>query len=144
MGVRKLSSAAFGVIAELSASYDVNNGAFYISSGSTTYTVASKGTVAATQSASGFTAPNTAVIAGAFDIVGDITTIRANATPTTNNGDQGTGNYGNYALFFGRRGGASNPFNGLDFGGICVNKTLTASQLSSAERWTSSRTGVVL
>jgi hypothetical protein len=34
--------------------------------------------------------------------------------------------------------------NGLDFGGICVNKTLTASQLSSAERWTAIRTGVTL
>jgi hypothetical protein len=58
--------------------------------------------------------------------------------------DQGTGNYKNAALFFGRRTGGTLPYNGLDFGGICISKALSASQLALAERWVGIRTGVAL
>lgn len=154
MGVRKLSDAAVGIVAELSAHVGLNAGSFALYGPNTAYGAAtfvsnSRGSAAdaagLNSTASGYASPVTAVIATQHDIIGDLTTLRVNATATTPaTGDKGTGNFGNYPLYFGRRGGSSFPFNGLDYGGICVNKTLTATQLSSAERWTAIRTGVTL
>jgi hypothetical protein len=147
-GVRKLSDAAVGMFTELSASADANAGAFYITAPGTagaTFRLVSGGTFPQGVTVSGYTSPFSAVASGVCNIVGDSANIRINGVSAgTAAGDQGTGNYGNYPFFFGRRGGASLPYNGLDFGGICVNKTLSASQLSSAERWTAIRTGVTI
>jgi hypothetical protein len=149
MGVRKLSDAALGMFAELSVSADVNNGTFFITApsaaGLNRYRFTSRGTAFSQPTAIGYSAPITNVFTGLGDIANDGAIVRIDGVEAaTASTDQGTGNFGNYPLYFGRRAGASLPFNGLDFGGICVNKTLTASQLSSAERWTASRTGVVL
>jgi hypothetical protein len=148
MGVRKLSDGGNGTAVELSASADANNGAFFLrapSGGVNNYQLLARGSVNVTATASGITAPNTSVIGNVVDIVGDSTTIRINGVVANQTlSDLGTGNFRNDALYFGRRAGTSLPFNGLDFGGICIGKTLTASQLSSAERWTAIRTGVTL
>jgi hypothetical protein len=148
MGVRKLSDASQGVIVELSASAISNNGSFAIvapSSGTApNYVYASKGTtsVVSAVSALSFAAPITNVVSGISDIAADNCVVRCNGADSGLTAtDQGTGNYGNYALFFGRRGGSSSPYNGLDFGGVCVGKTLTATQLANIERWVNQRTG---
>jgi hypothetical protein len=156
MGVRKLSDAATGIVAELSVSASsANNGSFFIAiadSPGANYSFWLRGTQGAGQRITTYTSPTTDVLTVSYDIsqAGRDTEVvpRANGATPTNTGtglsDAGTGNFGNFALYFGRRGGASLPYNGLDFGGICVNKTLSASQLSSAERWTASRTGVTI
>jgi hypothetical protein len=148
MGVRKLSDASQGVIVELSASAISNNGSFAIvapSSGTApNYVYASKGTtsVVSAVSALSFAAPITNVVSGISDIAADNCVVRCNGADSGLTAtDQGTGNYGNYALFFGRRGGSSSPYNGLDFGGVCIGKTLTATQLANVERWVNQRTG---
>jgi hypothetical protein len=146
MGVRKLSDAAQGIFLELSVNTGTNNGSFRMTfpgaGGVGSYGWLSKGTTFGAPTPSGFAAPITNVVSGIGDIANDIATIRVNGVATPDSTDQGTGTYGNYPFFFGRRAGTSLPYNGLDFGGICVNKTLTASQLSSAERWTAIRTGI--
>ena len=146
-GVRKLTDTSFSVLVELSASLDVNNGTFYLTapqSASDTFGSASKGTISTTRSQTGNAAPKTAVLTGLFDVSGDNTTLRVNTTSASTLTDQGTGNYGNYAVYFGRRGGVSNPYNGLDFGFVICGKTLTSTQIANTERWMSYRTGVTL
>jgi hypothetical protein len=152
MGARKLSDAALGCIVELSTNSGSNSGTFRAiagdgaSGGAPRYDYLSRGTASATAlSPASYAAPITNVYTGVSDIGADICILRLNGVQAdSKTTDQGTGNYGNYALYFGRRGGTTLPMNGLDFGGICVNKTLSASQLSSAERWVAQRTGVVL
>jgi len=147
MGVRKLSDAATGIAIELSASGAT--GSFYVGApqgAAANYSFRAGGSIFSSgTSASSYPSPNTSVLSGLADISGDSLSLRINGTQVaTSASDQGTGNFRNDILYFGRRGGASLPMNGLDFGGICVNKTLTASQLSSAERWTAIRTGVTI
>jgi hypothetical protein len=154
MGVRKLSDSAYSTIAELSLSNDAvgdafavfgaNTSGYYLQTGAPpnrTYGVVSGGTAA----------PVTNVIAALFDRAqtdASEARLKTNGGSAVNaptvEGTSASGNFGNHVLYFGRRGGTSLPFNGLDFGGGCINKTLTATQLSQFERWVAQRTGVVL
>jgi hypothetical protein len=148
MGYRKLSDSAAG--------YPLNNGnglvaaTFYLAvPASTAGPVAfyARGSVepGSTAATANYPAPTTQVITCTADIAADSRAVRINAVAAGSSAsDLGTGNFANLPIYFGRLLGASGPYNGLDFGGICVNKTLSASQLSSAERWTASRTGVTL
>lgn len=148
MGVRKLSDAAQGMFVELSASVAANNGTFHLTapnSAANNYAFASKGTISATDIESGFTAPHTAVLTGIGNISGDNALLHVNSTVgTAVTTDQGTGNYGNYAFFFMRRGGTTLPANILDMGGACIGKELSATQLAQLKRWVAQRTGVTL
>lgn len=147
MGVRKLSDAATAVVVELSASVFANAGSFWIAapdSAASNIQYRAGGTATANLVRTGLTAPTTLVICGQSSIAADSTILRVNGSETTFGGDQGTGNFGNYPIYFSRRGGTSLPFNGLDYGGVCIGKTLNASQLSAVERWTAQRTGVTL
>lgn len=150
-GVRKFTNTA-GIVAELSSSFTANAGTFYLISGIDgvyDYSSISRGTAAAAPAQAGgiasIAAPDTSVLSSAHDIAGDLTTFRRNSVAATSGtADKGTGNYGNYAMYFGRRAGVSLPYNGLDFGFVIVGKTLTAAQISSTERWMAQRTGVTL
>jgi len=147
MGVRKLSDAALGVAVELSASVFANPGAFWIAapdSAAANVQFRAGGSSTGNLVRTGLTSPISMVIAGAASIAGDALVLRVNGAETISLADQGTGNFGNYPLYFGRRNGASLPFNGLDFGGVCIGKTLTATQLASVEKWVSLRTGVTI
>jgi hypothetical protein len=145
MGVRKLSDAARGMLVELGSAVAQSFRIEAPNAAAPNYRWASYGSLESLATTGSATAPITSVLSGIGNISGDSAILRVNGVDAvTSATDQGTGNYANAVLYFGRRGGASLPYNGLDFGGICVNKTLTASQLSSAERWTASRTGVTL
>ena len=146
-GVRKLSDAATSVLAELSLSVDTNNGSFSITApsgnGSNSYRFTNKGT---TQSLAGTgifaAAPDTAVIACIGDISGNVSKLRRNTTDiTTNILNQGTGNYGNYQLDIGSRGGTTLPFNGRLYSMIIRGAQSTATQISTAETYVNSKTG---
>ncbi len=146
-GVRKLSDAARAMLVELSTSYgDV--GTFGIdaplSPTNKDYRFVSGGSLAAggVATGNGFVAPITNVVTGLGNISGDLATLRVNgAQVAQGTGDQGTGNYGNWPLYIGRRNNASLPFNGQMYSMIIVGKAVTAGELSSTETYVNQKTG---
>ena len=144
-GVRKLSDAAIGVVCELSASLTSNAGTFFLAApqgvGAAAYAFASRGSIAVTNITAGATAPDTSVIVGVGDISGDIELIRRNgAQAGVSTADQGTGNYGNYPLYIGRRGGTTSPFNGRIYQLIVRGAASSAGQIAAGEAWCNSKT----
>lgn len=145
-GVRKLSDAAIGMICELSPNVGANNGTFWlaapIGAAAANYDFSSKGTVGQSKTRSGFASPHTAVLTGTGSIAADAVNLRVNGNDAgAFGGDQGTGNYGNHALYIGRRNGASLPFNGHIYGLIVRGAASTAAQIASTEAWLNQRTG---
>jgi hypothetical protein len=151
-GVRKLSdSSDQGTVAELGTnSAAVAGFALQISPTlSARYRAQLYGTSRAVRDTSPvFAAPDTAVIAISFDIAGatvaeEIIGRRNGSVAFSENtlSPAGTGNFPSAILYFGRRGGASFPYNGLMFSSVCVGKTVSAIELASIERWVNIRTG---
>lgn len=147
--VRKLSDAATAVLLESSAAYASNNGTFImlaapVAAGFARYDFYSRGTsAAAVASPSSFAAPITSVVTGTSDISGDSAILRVNgAQVATSATDQGAGNYGNYALYFFRRGGSSLPFNGLEYGFALCDTTPSAAQIAAMETYYNNIVGV--
>jgi len=141
-----------GMVAELSANAGLNAGAFYLYAGSDAgfngWNSLATGTaaVSATQSAGvNVSMPDTAVLSISHDIAGSLSTIRRNSVAGTSGvGAKGTGNFGNYPLFIGRRGGASAPFNGNMYSLIIRGTASSASEIVATERYVASKTGVTL
>ncbi|MEN6546019.1 MAG: LamG-like jellyroll fold domain-containing protein [Armatimonadia bacterium] len=145
-GVRKLSDAARGVVAEHTASTAANNGGFVLNvpdGASSTFSFYSKGTLQADAIATGLAAPTTRIVTGLGDIAGDSAIVRVNgAQAASSTTDQGTGNFATAPLFIGRRGGSSMPFNGRLYGLIVrFGANLTADQITQTETWLNQRTG---
>jgi hypothetical protein len=146
-GVSKLSDAALGMVVELTANSGANNGAFYITAphfaGSATYEWRSRGTNPVQATTSGvFAAPITNVLTGIGDISADVATLRVNgAQAATSASDQGTGNFGNYPLFIGRRNNTNLPFNGRLYSLAVLGRTATDAELASMEAWVAGKTG---
>jgi hypothetical protein len=142
-GVRKLSDAARGMVVELGP--PAATGFFQLNApvaASPTLQFASGGTSLQGTSASGFPAPITNVLTGIGDISGDVATLRANGVQVaTASADQGTGNFSNAALYIGRRGGASLPFNGYLYQLIVRGAPTTAADITATETWVNSKTG---
>lgn len=149
-GVRKLSDS-LGMVAELSASLSANAGSFYVVSGTDTgftYSTSSRGSASATPSLiAGLSvpAPDTAVLTALHDISGDLSRLRRNGVAGTDStADKGTGNFGNYAIYFGRRAGTSLPFNGYDYGFALFPVVKSGAGLTAIEAFMANRTGVTL
>lgn len=151
-GVRKLSDAGDGIVAELSANVSTNDGSFYLaapeSSSSLAYAFLGRGNtpIGIVQRASvaltSYPAPITNVVTSTGDIVGDLNTIRINGvTGASGTGDQGAGNYGNYPLYIGRRNNATLPLNGNLYSLIIRGAQSSAAQISSTETWVNGKTG---
>ena len=145
-GVRKLSDAAQGAVAEFSATIASNNGTFLLAApdGATqTYGFDSKGTTQVDAVASSLAAPRTNVVTGLADIAGDLCVIRVNgAVADTETGDQGTGNFLTYPLFIGGRNNASLFFNGwLSALIVRFGPNLSQSQIDSTESYVNQKTG---
>jgi hypothetical protein len=143
-GVRKLSDAAQGIVAELSTSAGANTSSFLFDApneASPNYRFASRGAILASAVATGFTAPITNVITGIGNISGDQIILRVNgAQAAINTADQGTGNYGNYPLYLFRRGGTSLPFNGRMYEMIIRGAQSSAAQITAAETYVNTKT----
>ena len=146
-GVRKLSDAATGLVAETSTDAAANNGAFGLfapsASGGNSYRCTSRGTAPASAGTGVFAAaPDTSVITGIGDIASDTATLRRNgAVVETVATDQGTGNYLAYPLYIGRRT-ASVPFNGQIFSLIVrFGANLPAATITQSEAFVNSKTG---
>lgn len=146
-GIRKVTDAAGGTVVELSASADSNSGTFFIRApqiiSGNNYIFRSRGTITANAITPGnYTPPITNVLTGIGNISGDVSSLRVNgveaaATLT----DQGTGNYGNYPLYFGRRGGANLPFSGFLYSMIVRGAASSVSQIDNTETWVNGKTG---
>ena len=150
-GVRKLSDAATGMLVELSSNWGVGNlGAFALVAPNTTngygFRVSADGgssTIKGKQvDTTSPASPNTSVLTGIGYISTDVLTLRVNGVDVTSNTtDQGTGNYGNYPLYIGSRGGTTLPFNGRLYSLIIRGAQSTATQISNAETYVNSKTG---
>ena len=152
-GVRKLSDAAAGMLLELSANIALNAGSFYMAAPETIgaggdFSFKTRGSVnpGAFASSGTMLAPTTRVLTGVGDIPADLAGLRVNGGAQVNySADQGTGNYGNYPLFIGRRNNATLPFNGRDYGLIIVGKAASAGEITDTETWLAAKTsGVTL
>ena len=147
-GVRKLSDATLGVLVELSTNVTGVSGAFTLftprnsSTGSSSFT--SKGTNLSEVVSSALLAPANLVFSAKSSISTDINILRLNAVQTSSGTDQGTGNYGNYPLYIGRRGGTALPFNGHIYGLIGVGKLVSDDETAAIEKELAKLTGVTL
>lgn len=150
-GVTKLSDTG-QMIAELSEISNFNDGAFYLvagEDGDIGYTSLGRGSalVNASQIARSFTylAPDTAVLSVKHDISNDLSSMRRNGVIGVEGvGDKGAGNFGNYPLFIGRRGGVSIPFSGHFYSLISIARLTTDSETIALEKAIAKNTGVTL
>jgi hypothetical protein len=148
-GVSKLSDAAAGIVVELSAVLTSNNGSFFIiaptGAAGNNYQYASRGT--STASASGtYVSPITNVVTGQSDIGAPSISLRVNAAvAASNTSTQGTGNFGSYPLYIGRRNNATLPLNGRIYSLIIRGAASNSTQVAQTERYVAAKTplGVV-
>lgn len=149
-GVRKLSDASSANLVELSISTASQNGSFHLrtptNSGSANVDWSSRGTVRDfATSPSAYASPTSIVISTKGNISRDSAILRVNGVQVASSiGDQGTGNYGNYPLYIGRRGGTEHPFNGHIYGLIGVGKLTSDSETTIIEKEIAKRVGVTL
>ncbi len=146
IGIRKSSDAAAGTVVELSADASANAGAFILRAPRTAtsdFGWFSKGTLLGDNAIPGYAAPISAVVTALGKISTDNGNARVNGVLDTDTDDQGTGNYGNYTLYVGRRGGTTLPFNGNIYSLVIRNRLLTAAEVANIERYTAAKTGVV-
>lgn len=149
-GVRKLSDSTNGILLELSTSITTNSGTFCVfaprfTGGAGNFGLISKGTVVTEVSTPAILAPVSAVISVKSSILASVLSMRVNgALSASSNNSQGTGNYGNYPLYIGRRGGTSLPFNGHIYSLIGIGRLTTDSETVSIEKELAKRTGVTL
>ena len=134
-GVGKQSETA-GIIAELSDS-SAPSGVWLFdnsSGGGTNYRFLSRGTAIAQANANSLAAPRNDVLSMFSKISTDNLAIRSKGVQVgTSTSDQGTGNFGSYPVFIGRRGGTSSPFNGRMYQLIVRGKVSTTSELQQTE-----------
>ena len=151
-GVTKLADTA-QIIAELSQSVAYNAGSFYLAAGTDLngngYTAMARGSLGANagKAARNFTylAPDVAVLSIKHDISGDLSSMRRNGVIGIDGlDDKGTGNFGNYPLYIGRRGGTTLPFNGHLYSLIGIGRLTTDSETTSLEKSIAKNTGVTL
>ena len=150
-GVRKSSDAAVGALAEFGTNWGVTGNAFAVFAPGTagaTYGVRSKGAGgvgAIINTGDAYAAPTSNVLSGIFNITTDVGLLRINGAQVgSSSDDQGTGNYGNYPLYVGRRAGTTLPFNGRIYGLMVLGKTPSAAEIAATEAWLSRLSGVTL
>ena len=149
-GVRKLSDATTAMLVELSIGGQAGN--FYISAphaaNNRNYALYSRGSLLHSSAAlapANYLSPISNVINAKASISEDSQVLRIDgkqvAQSTT---DQGTGNYGNYPLYIGRRAGTTLPFNGHLYGLIGIGRLTTDSETIALEKAIAKNTGVTL
>jgi len=146
-GVTKSSDAAAGAFLESSSTSASNNGTFALlspSSAAANYFWRTKGTGTSDQTRTTYAAPTTNVLTSLGKIGDDTNRFRINVDEATVATDQGTGNFGSYVLYFGRRGGSSLPFNGREYQTVIRSRLLSAAELSSLETFVAGKTGIIL
>ena len=144
-GVHKASDAATAALVELSANALSTNGAFVLGApfgtGTATYDQYVRGTAVSGVALGSTPAPTTNVITAVGDIAGDLNRVTKNGTTSNQiGGDLGTGNFGNYPLYVGRRNNASLPFSGRIYQIAIKGKALSAAEIATVESFINSKT----
>ena len=153
-GLRLLSDSA-SILLETSTNTGTlaNTGSFNLITGLnvsvTGYTSGSRGSGSLVASGIAksytFVSPDNAVITSTHDILASLSTIRRNGIAGQNGTtSKGTGNFGNYPLFIGRRAGTSSPFNGRLYSLIGIGRLTTDSETIELEKAIAKNTGVTL
>ena len=145
-GQSKLQDASIGTVAELSADATANNGSFWLFAPypPIKYSSRSRGTAVATANSSdpADSAPVTSVISAIMNISAPINQLRVNTSVrATDTSSQGTGNFGTWPLFIGRRNNASLPFNGRLFSLIVRGAASSVTEIADTELWVNAKTG---
>ncbi len=152
-GVRKLSDVAVAPLVTFSTGASNIAGAFSLEmpggAGLPIYSISFKGSAFTYVNVSTFTAPITNVVQTSIDIAQTGATneakFRVNGiSPTiysSSGTDAGTGNFGNYPLYIGARGGSSLWFNGRLYGLVVAGKQASASEIASTETFINQKTG---
>jgi hypothetical protein len=145
-GARKLSDAAIGAI----MSSRGGNGSFEMyqpsAVGNSDYVLSTSGSTGSKFiTATPYVAPNSSVLTAKADIGLDLRSFSVSGKVFTGVAeDLGTGNYGNYPLYIGRRGGTSLPFNGHIYSLIGIGRLTTDSETVAIEKELAKRVGVTL
>lgn len=157
-GVRKLSDAAAGIFAELSAIANNNNGTFAMAAPGwspvvSQYGSALRATVALefANSPASFAAPITNVLTDQFATTGatraDRNLLRVNgvaqALTFTDNTTAG-GNFGTYPLFIGARNNSSLWFNGHLYSLAVIGSAVSGGNIAAMESWVAGKTGIAI
>ena len=145
-GVRKLGDTT-AVLAELSVDSNTRTGNFLLlaPNASATYTVRFIGKLGTSSSLTGYLPPHSAVLFAKGSIANKLQLLRVNGVSNANQfSDMGTGSYGNYPLYIGRRGGTSLPFNGHLYSLIGIGRLTTDSETIALEKSIAKNTGVTL
>jgi hypothetical protein len=139
-GVQKQQASATGMIAELSVTSSSNNGAWWFldgdksGGGAQKLSWRSRGTIPVTVEGAVSTGQRV-VFTGIGDISGDISSQRINGVVTeTSTSDQGSGNFGNYPIYIGRRAGSTLPFTGILYSLIIRGATTPTGTIADFER----------
>ena len=147
-GMNKNTNAATGIFVETSLNTNTNNGCFYlaapVTTGMATVTFNPKGT-AQTSVTINLPAASNTVLTAQSDISGSMATMRKDGVAAgSSSSSQGSGNYGNYPLYIGRRGGTSLPFTGYLYGLIIRGALTDAAGITSTEKYLAAKSGVTL
>ncbi len=148
-GIRKLSDAARGMVCEFSVNVGLNNGTFFLdapTSAANNISFAARGAGSAgVPLVSGLVAPISLAVSADANISADSARVRTNGgTYTATATDMGAGNFGNYPLYIGNRGGVSLPFSGHLYSLVIRNSLTTAAVVSSTELYVAQKSGVTL
>ena len=144
-GVRKLGIGS-QVCVELGTNANDVNGSFgFFAPGnfaSSDYMFVSRGTKTRPAAALGYSTPSTNTITASASISGDLVSLRVNAIQSARDVlDQGIGNFGNYPLYIGSRGGTTLPFKGHLYSLIIRGAQSSEAQILSAEAYCNQKTG---
>lgn len=148
--VRKLSDTAVGMVAELSVSSFSTAGTFSLrapqTAGAANVGSYSRGTVQVNPAASvfGLVAPVSVYLSAKMSISTNLNAIIVNGVTSSLPDNQGTGNYGNYPLYIGRRGGTTLPFNGQIYAILVIGKLLDDATTQRIEKEFAKYIGVTL
>ena len=145
-GVRKLTVSASSspqIILELSTGF--NFCSFAVTSDdnwAARFMFYTKGTLPAHVSSTNYPIAITKIVTGIGDISGDSAILRVDGTQAASStADQGTGNYGNYPLYIGRRGGTMLPFNGQLYGLVIRGALSSTGEIQGSESYMNLHTG---
>jgi hypothetical protein len=146
----KKNSASTGVLFETSNDASSTDSTFSLFApsdyGANSYRAFSSGTQRAAAGQGVFAAaPDTSVISILSGISDPILQLRRNsALVEESTSSQGTGNYGDFPLFIGMRGGVSYPFNGNIYILAIVGAETNVSDLAQLEQYSATLAGVTL
>lgn len=137
------------MVVELSENVNTNSGSFYIVSGADigdSYTVKARGDgLGAFGHRNDGPVPERALLAILADLSDDSAALRWNgADQLTTAGDCGSGNFGNYPIYLGSRGGIALRFAGNIYQNVIIGRVVTTDELANAEAYIANKSGVAL